>query len=115
MTKVSLSSRPNKWKTGAKDRIDRSTAGEKIQHEMEPKRAEGEVRTSDIRYYPLRDTTGTIIGTVGAMWDVSEHKGRVPDKVLTPIERWLLCSGSASISRSTLCLRVAFGPARLRA
>lgn len=69
----------DEWETGVKDHIDRAMAGEKIQYEMERMGAEGEVRTFDIRYYPLRDTAGTIIGTIGAMRDVTDLEGRDPE------------------------------------
>lgn len=65
------------WETGVKDHIDQAMAGEKIEYEMARKGANGDVRTFDIRYYPLRDTAVTIIGTVGAMRDVTDLKGDV--------------------------------------
>jgi PAS domain S-box-containing protein len=62
------------WEAGVKAHIDRALAGEAVQYEMGREGADDEVRTFDLRNYPLTDEDGTVIGTVGAMRDVTERK-----------------------------------------
>ncbi len=64
------------WERGVKDQIDRALAGEEVRYEMERRGADGKVRTFDLRNYPLRAGDGRIIGTVGAMRDITRVNER---------------------------------------
>ena len=69
----------DEWEMGVKQHIDRALAGEEVQYEMDRKGADGEVHTFDLRNYPLENSEGTIIGTVGAMRDITELTQRLRD------------------------------------
>ncbi|MDZ7850259.1 MAG: PAS domain S-box protein [Halodesulfurarchaeum sp.] len=50
--------------------------GERVSFETTRQNAAGEVRALDIRFYPLRDEDGTVVGDVTAMRDVTKRKER---------------------------------------
>lgn len=54
--------------------LQRVYEGEEVNFEMERTGPDGELRTLDIRYYPLRDVNGDIHGSVIAMRDITPQK-----------------------------------------
>ncbi len=65
------------WDRTVHEWVDRALAGETVEYEMERQGPDGEARTLDIRYYPLREPDGTIVGVVAAIRDLSwVHESR---------------------------------------
>ena len=88
----------DEWDRTVKAHVDRTLEGEIVRYEMERGRSNGDVQTLDIRYYPLREDDGTIIGVVAAMRDLTnvwEEKRerekiieRVTDAIVEVDENW---------------------------
>jgi len=88
----------DEWDRTVKAHVDRSLEGETVRYEMERARSNGGVQTLDIRYYPLREDDGRIIGVVAAMRDLTnvlEEKRerektieRVTDAIVEVDENW---------------------------
>ncbi|MFB6114485.1 MAG: PAS domain S-box protein [Halodesulfurarchaeum sp.] len=62
------------WHEEIKPYVDRVHEGESIRYEMTRTNAEGDDRTLDIRYFPLRDDEDDIKGNVAAMRDITDRK-----------------------------------------
>ncbi|MFB6085238.1 MAG: PAS domain S-box protein [Halodesulfurarchaeum sp.] len=56
--------------------LDRVYDGERVSFETARQNAAGEERTLDIRFYPLRDEGGNIVGDVTAIRDITRRKRR---------------------------------------
>ncbi|MFB6267099.1 MAG: PAS domain S-box protein [Halodesulfurarchaeum sp.] len=61
---------------GIRPQLERVREGEPVSFEMQRTNADGEERTLDVHYYPLRDRQGHIQGDVAALRDVTERKER---------------------------------------
>jgi PAS domain S-box-containing protein len=56
--------------------VDRALQGDTVQYEMTRTDSEGDDRTLDVEYSPLRDADGDILGVVASLRDVTERKER---------------------------------------
>ncbi len=61
----------DEWEHPVKAHVDRALAGDTVRYEMERSSADGDVRALDIRYDPLREDDGTIVGAVATMRDIT--------------------------------------------
>ncbi|MFW5922058.1 MAG: PAS domain S-box protein [Halodesulfurarchaeum sp.] len=56
--------------------LEQVYGGERVSFETTRKNAAGEPRALDVRFYPLRDEDGAVVGDVTAMRDITERKER---------------------------------------